>query len=259
MRSRWAGDCGGLRVVGGPARVGWRLREIVFCGCPGVQPPRKTGTSRRRLTLLVFSFTPATALAFQLRRHPRLAQCSTHSPSSPLRSPLPAASISAALAATCVCATLRTRSARAARRRVAVRAPAHAPVGHRAHVGRARAVGVDRRHPVGHAHRDFPRRHARHGAHGRDWHAHGAVLAAARAAQGLPPALPCPARSPATPPARRDVAEVRLLEEPSPQTRVGLPRQPCRHRTVRGDRRQGVCLVGEGPTYRASRRGARIG
>ena len=77
--------------------------------------------------------------------------------------------------------------------------------------------------------------------------ARGSNLAAARAAQGLPPALPCPARSPATPPARRDVAEVRLLEEPSPQTRVGLPRQPCRHRTVRGDRRQGVCLVGEGP------------
>ena len=249
MRSRWAGDCGGLRVVGGPARVGWRLREIVFWVCGFATSVGKPG-SRDVASPGVFVFTPATALAFQLRRHPRLAQCSTHSPSSPLRSPLPAASISAALAATCVCATLRTRSARAARRRVAVRAPAHAPVGHRAHVGRARAVGVDRRHPVGHAHCDFPRRHARHGAHGRDWHAHGAVLAAARAAQGLPPALPCPARSPATPPARRDVAEVRLLEEPSPQTRVGLPRQPCRHRTVRGDRRQGVCLVGEGPTYR---------
>ena len=74
--------------------------------------------------------------------------------------------------------------------------PAHAPVGHRARVGRARAVGVDRGHPVEHAHRGFPRRHARHGAHGRDRHAHGAVLAAARAAQGRPPALPCPARSP---------------------------------------------------------------
>ena len=112
------------------------------------------------------------------------------------RSPLPAASTRAALAATCVCATLRTHSARAARCRVAVRAPAHAPVGHRARVGRARAVGVDRGHPVEHAHRGFPRRHARHGAHGRDRHAHGAVLAAARAAQGRPPALPCPARSP---------------------------------------------------------------
>ena len=236
-------------MVGGPARVGWRLREIVFVvgGFATVvaKPGPRDVVSRcwcflshlRRRLLFSFGATYASRMLHALS-------------SSPLRSPLPAASISAALAATCVCATLRTRSARAARRRVAVRAPAHAPVGHRAHVGRARAVGVDRGHPVGHAHRDFPRRHARHGAHGRDWHAHGAVLAAARAAQGRPAALPCPARSPATPPARRDVAEVRLLEEPSPQTRVGLPRQPCRHRTVRGDRRQGVCLVGEGPTYR---------
>ena len=250
MRSRWAGDCGGLRVVGGPARVGWRLREIVFCGFAGLQPPSENRGLATSHHLGCGCFHTCDGACFSTSAPPPPRACSTHSPSSPLRSPLPAASISAALAATCVCATLRTRSARAARRRVAVRAPAHAPVGHRAHVGRARAVGVDRGHPVGHAHRDFPRRHARHGAHGRDWHAHGAVLAAARAAQGRPAALPCPARSPATPPARRDVAEVRLLEEPSPQTRVGLPRQPCRHRTVRGDRRQGVCLVGEGPTYR---------
>ena len=197
MRSRWAGDCGGLRVVGGPARVGWRLREIVFCGFAGLQPPsenRGLATSRH---LGVFCFHTCDGACFSTSAPPPPRACSTHSPSSPLRSPLPAASISAALAATCVCATLRTRSARAARRRVAVRAPAHAPVGHRAHVGRARAVGVDRGHPVEHAHRDFPRRHARHGAHERDRHAPGAVLAAARAAQGRPPA-PRPAHLPPT-------------------------------------------------------------
>ena len=175
------------------------------------------------------------------------------------RLPPLAASIRVAMASTCMCGTPRTCSASARRARAGVFAGHGDAAGHLARVVHERAVGVARGHPVGLVRRNFPGRHARRGAHGRDRHAHGAVLAAARAAPGLPPALPCPARSPATPPARRDVAEVRLLEEPSPQTRVGLPRQPCRHRTVRGDRRQGVCLVGEGPTYRASRRGAKIG
>jgi len=183
--------------------------------------------------------TPATALAFQLRRHLRLA----HAPRT--------------LQLTVALATPSGVDQRRAGGHVRVRYPPYAQrTCCSASGGCTCSCSCTSR--ASHAHRDFPRRHARHGAHGRDWHAHGAVLAAARAAQGRPAALPCPARSPATPPARRDVAEVRL-QEPSPQTRVGLPRQPCRHRTVRGDRRQGVCLVGEGPTYRASRRGARIG
>ena len=148
------------------------------------------------------------------------------------RLPPLAASIRVAMASTCMCGTPRTCSASARRARAGVFAGHGDAAGHLARVVHERAVGVARGHPVGLVRRNFPGRHARRGAHGRDRHAHGAVLAAARTAQGRPPSLPCPARSPATLPARRDVAEVRLLEEPSPP-RVGLPRQPCRRRTVR--------------------------
>ena len=106
------------------------------------------------------------------------------------RPPPLAASIRVAMASTCMCGTPRTCSASARRPRAGGFAGHGDAVGHRARVGHALAVGVARGHPAVHARRDFPDRHARRGAHGRDWHAHGAVLAAAHVAQGGPPAPP---------------------------------------------------------------------
>ena len=106
------------------------------------------------------------------------------------RPPLLAASIRVAMASTCMCGTPRTCSASARRPRAGVFAGHGDAAGHRARVVHERAVGVARGHPVGLVRRDFPGRHARRGAHGRDRHAHGAVLAAAHVAQGRPPAPP---------------------------------------------------------------------
>ena len=101
------------------------------------------------------------------------------------RLPPLAASIRVAMASTCMCGTPRTCSASARRARAGVFAGHGDAAGHLARVVHERAVGVARGHPAVHARRNFPGRHARRGAHGRDRHAHGAVLAAGHTAQGM--------------------------------------------------------------------------
>ena len=101
------------------------------------------------------------------------------------RLPPLAASIRVAMASTCMCGTPRTCSASARRARAGVFAGHGDAAGHLARVVHERAVGVARGHPVGLVRRNFPGRHARRGAHGRDRHAHGAVLAAGHTAQGM--------------------------------------------------------------------------
>ena len=90
------------------------------------------------------------------------------------RLPPLAASIRVAMASTCMCGTPRTCSASARRARAGVFAGHGDAAGHLARVVHERAVGVARGHPVGLVRRNFPGRHARRGAHGRDRHAHGA-------------------------------------------------------------------------------------
>ena len=89
------------------------------------------------------------------------------------------------MASTCKCGTPRTCSASTRRPRAGVFAGHGDAAGHLARVVHERAVGVARGHPVGLVRRNFPGRHARRGAHGRDRHAHGAVLAAGHTAQGM--------------------------------------------------------------------------
>ena len=163
------------RLAGSPARC---------------RPRRERPPAIARSPCVLFSdFSAARVNKFMAATVVELAAF-TPVPAPRYRSPLLAASIRVAMASTCMCGTPRTCSASARRPRAGVFAGHGDAAGHRARVVHERAVGVARGHPAEHARRNFPDRHARRGAHGRDRHAHGAVLAAAHVAQGRPPAPP---------------------------------------------------------------------